>query len=188
MMSRDVFVQQAFTDLLLYFFRSGQAFVFDYTLNDVRRKYQGCDIRFYGYYDAFPEDGKPRPFDVSEFRYAVELSPFLILHHAPCPDKTLASFMIDCNATAGVSGFELLINYDNDNRENESLELLWFDGGNDGNAEFKSIGKWRSDRDRELGILTWRSHQGLPAPFKLPSIRGFFSDEEEQAEREETIQ
>jgi hypothetical protein len=160
------------TDILLYFPQDGQAVIFDYTIGDA-----GLVKWFRPVRDAFPlVSGETRKCSVKEYKYAVELCPFLILHHAPCPNKIIASFMIDCNSSAGVSGIEIRITYDNDHRENEKVELYWYDGGNESTADFTKIAEWTPQRTEKS--LTWHSDQGVPFVSKLFGIRGYFTEEE----------
>lgn len=170
---------EPYTHILVYFPQSGKAMVFDCTINDVKRKYAGCDIKFYGLFDAWQRKHVATGVDLSQvkiYNYAVELCPFLTLHSSPCPDKTLASFMIDCEASAGVTGIEVLTEYDNNNRESESVELRWFHGGNECTLEFQPIAKWLPERDLKNKVLTWKSDKGLASFFdRLPHINNYHS-------------
>lgn len=174
---------QASTDLLLYFPTSSQVSVFEETVNDPRRTQKGCDIRYYGTFDAFPTDGKPRVKLVTKYRYVLDFMPFLVLHGAPCPSKSKAIFKIECG-DVGVSGIEVVVNYDNENREKESIELVWYDGGNESTAERKHIATWYPSRSKDRSILTWatKPNEGAPWAEQLAWIKGYMEPEEEIVE------
>lgn len=180
MASPGVYPLQASTDILLYFIRSGEVSVFDLTVNDVRRTNKGCDIKFYGTYDAFPEEDKPRKFTFNRFDYSVELSPFLIIHSSPAPDESRGSFMINCEAHAGVTGVEVIVDYFNDKRESEAVELHFYHGGNESTLEFQQIARWVPNRDKEKRLLTWSSESGSPFLSQLYHVRGYHEEPENE--------
>lgn len=188
---------QASTDILLYFPTSGQVIVFDETLCDPRRKQQGTDINYYGTFDCYPKYREPTAsgrvlglaFDhnidpnhrprkiknVPRYNYSVELMPFLVLHGAPCPNQCKASFIIDFEGQ-----LEISIDYDDDNRDKEVLELLY--GPDDG--EKKHIASWRPDRDKEKQLLTWTSTEGTTWAKTLPHIRGYHEEDDYEGDEE----
>jgi hypothetical protein len=165
-----------FTDILLYFPQDGQASVFDYTV--CRGK---CAINFYGTFDAFPNPNDVnRKIRAERYKYAVELLPFATIHASACPDRALAAFLIDCNPHAGVSGIEILVDYDNNRRENEKVRLQWYNGGNEATLEFKPIAEWVPQHGEGSEVsLTWMSKQGKPFRGKLSNIREYFSEDNE---------
>lgn len=198
-MGRQVFLESS-TDLLLYFPMPNQVRIFEYTIGDTRRHNQGCDIRYYGTYDASPEDGKPRKATCARYNYVVELMPFLTLHSAKCPDKTETSIIIEHGYSNGTQ-LEMFIAYDNDNREKESIELRWHSGYN---YPVKRVATWFPDMSPDNSILTWATTDqdidekdtrldsffksigvknqkaigGTPWAKRLPFIRGYMSEDE----------
>jgi hypothetical protein len=194
---------EASTDLLLYFPMPDQVRIFEYTMCDPRRSNQGCDIRYYGTYDSSsrPIEQEPRRATCTRYNYSVELMPFLTLHGAKCPDKTTTSIRIECGFASGTE-LELLLTYDNDARDKESVELLWHPGYN---YPAKHIATWYADRSQDNSVLTWgtidqdipeeatrldsffriipnankKTFGGVSWSKRLPFIRGYMTEDED---------
>jgi hypothetical protein len=172
-MMETVETGQVFTDLLLYFPADGQVIIFDYTIAKL------CEIKFYATKDAFPNsNGTQRKVVINDYKYAVELTPFAILHSSQCPNVAIGSFMIHCNATAGVSGIEIRCHYNDRERDKEFVELFWFDGGNESTLEFKKIAEWKPIRENKT--LLWESKQGSPFISELYHIDEYFAEDDKE--------
>jgi hypothetical protein len=145
---------QASTDILLYFPKRGQTIIYDSTYNDRRRNIKGLDIRSYGTFDSYLEEGKPREAHIKRYQYSVEFMPYLKLHGGDCPDKCLCAFHIYCDCSTYV---ELLINYDNDIRENETITLNWVE--NSSTKDVVKVATWYPERavTKDDHILTWNT-------------------------------
>lgn len=158
---------RAFTDLLLYFPCSGRVMVFEYTLS------HRCDIKYCADIAVIPHED----IVVENYKYAAEISPFLILHGAPCPDQTWAHFKLPCGLGATV---DISIRYDDRQRENESLEIVWKEHSSVGFTTLttRSLGIWTPVRTESM--LIWKCNRGLPFLSKLYGIKGYFSEDDDE--------
>lgn len=184
---------RSFTDILLYFPMPGQVMVFDYTIGDLRRVNKGADIKYYGTFDVDPKTSKlnvpgriagiaidhgidiehtPRKTKIKRYNYTVELSPFLTLHGAPCPNIVDAYFVINAMYS---SKLIIKIDYNDNNRELEKITLFF-----GGLFEKKTIAVWQPNRSNydDIEIYTWDSSSGYSVR-ELPMIRGYFEETED---------
>jgi len=166
-----------FADVLLCFPCHSCVHAYRYSLKDGR--FQFKDLGKYGDGEEF---SKVKDEMIKEYKYVVSLGPFL--HHIP--SKTgIVKFRFQVS-NVGFDVVEVTIFFDDNQRENEWVNIDYYDGSNEGDY-------WRGERKQHIVKLVrkntkngyvWEPIEEKPDIEELPFVRGYMTEEESEEESE----